>query len=80
MGRVMSLTLLAFAGFMLTALPLGILADAFGERAVLAGMGLAVTIVSLFMTRLVARDAAKAALGREAASGGVGGAEAGAVR
>ncbi len=64
MGRVMSLTLLAFAGFMLTALPLGMLADAFGERLALAGMGVAVTILSLFMTRLVARDAANAALQR----------------
>jgi MFS family permease len=67
MGRVMSLTLLAFAGFSLTALPLGMLADALGERVVLSGMGLSVTGIALFMTRLVARDAAKAAAVRAAA-------------
>lgn len=68
MGRVMSLTLLAFAGFSLTALPLGILADRFGERFVLAGMGVAVTVLSLFMTRIVARDASNAALHRAASA------------
>jgi len=57
MGRVMSLTLLAFAGFSLTALPLGILADRFGERAVLLGMGVVVVTISIWMGAIVARDA-----------------------
>jgi MFS family permease len=42
MGRVMSLTMLAFAGFGLMALPIGLLADAVGERVTLAVMGTAV--------------------------------------
>ncbi|MEZ4278329.1 MAG: MFS transporter [Myxococcota bacterium] len=49
MGRVMSLTFLAFAAFSLSALPLGLLADAFGERRVLLGMGVAVVAVAGFM-------------------------------
>ena len=57
MGRVMSLTMLAFAGFGLTALPLGVMADRFGERTVLAGMGLAVLGLSLLMGGLLARGA-----------------------
>jgi len=57
MGRVMSLTLLAFAGFSLTALPLGILADRFGERTVLFGMGSGVVVLALWMAAIVARDA-----------------------
>jgi MFS family permease len=57
MGRVMSLSMLAFAGFSLTALPLGILADRFGERAVLFGMGIGVFALSIFMAAVVARDA-----------------------
>jgi len=57
MGRVMSLTLLAFAGFSLTALPLGILADRFGERTVLLGMGIVVVGIAVSMAAVVARDA-----------------------
>ena len=49
MGRVLSLTFLAFAAFSLSALPLGLLADAFGERRVLLGMGAAVVAVAGFM-------------------------------
>jgi MFS family permease len=41
-GRVMSLTMLAFAGFGLMALPVGLLADALGERVTLMLMGTAV--------------------------------------
>ncbi len=55
MGRVMSLTFLAFAAFSLSALPLGLLADAFGERRVLLGMGIAVFVVAARMSILVAR-------------------------
>ncbi|MBW2280729.1 MAG: MFS transporter [Deltaproteobacteria bacterium] len=48
-GRVMSLTMLAFAGFGLMGLPIGLLADAVGERFVLAAMGGTVcALVSLF--------------------------------
>ena len=56
MGRVMSLTFLAFAAFSLSALPLGLLADAFGERRVLLGMGVAVFVVAAWMSVLVARS------------------------
>jgi MFS family permease len=56
MGRVMSLSMLSFAGFSMTALPLGILADHFGERAVLFGMGSGVFALSIFMAVVVARD------------------------
>jgi MFS family permease len=45
MGRVMSLTMLAFAGFGLMGLPIGLLADAVGERASLAAMGVVVCAV-----------------------------------
>lgn len=60
MGRVMSLTLMAFAGFSLTALPLGKAADLWGERRVLFGMGLAVLVLALVMSIRVARDAVQA--------------------
>jgi hypothetical protein len=53
----MSLSLLAFAGFGLTALPLGILADIFGERVVLFGMGIGVLLVSLWMASVLSRAA-----------------------
>mgnify|MGYP001818623129 FL=1 len=56
MGRVMSLTMMAFAGFSLTALPLGFAADLVGERPVLFGMGLGVLALSSIMTLRVARD------------------------
>jgi MFS family permease len=49
MGRVVSLSLLAFAGFGITALPLGMLADQIGERWVLLGMGSSVVVISLWM-------------------------------
>ena len=65
MGRVMSLTMLAFAGFGLTALPLGVLADRVGERAVLWAMGTGVALLSLRMGWLITR--AEAGLSRQAA-------------
>jgi len=55
MGRVMSLTFLAFAAFSLSALPIGMLADAFGERWVLFGMGISVFGVAAWLSVLVAR-------------------------
>ncbi len=45
MGRVMSLTFMAFAAFQVIALPVGFLADAAGERASLAVMGVAVCAI-----------------------------------
>jgi MFS family permease len=44
-GRVMSLTMMAFAGFGVMGLPIGWLADAIGERGALAVMGAAVAVV-----------------------------------
>lgn len=55
MGRVMSLTFLAFAAFSLSALPLGLLADRFGEQRVLLGMGLSVVTVAGWLSLQVAR-------------------------
>lgn len=51
-GRVMSSTMLAFAGFGMVALPIGVLADALGERATLAIMATVVCslIGALFLT------------------------------
>lgn len=45
-GRVMSLTTLAWGANGLIALPIGMLADRFGERAVIAGQGVAVLAVT----------------------------------
>ena len=59
MGRVMSLTLLAFAAFGLSALPLGLLADALGERRVLLGMGVSVVAVAVSMKLKLARTQAR---------------------
>ena len=50
-GRVISLTMLSFAGFGLMALPIGYLADAFGERATIAGSGVAVCVVVIWSRR-----------------------------
>ena len=50
-GRVISLTMLSFGGFGLMALPIGYLADAFGERATVAGSGVAVCVVVIWARR-----------------------------
>ena len=55
MGRVLSLTFLAFAAFGFSALPLGLLADAYGERRVLLGMGIGVFVVAAWLSVWVAR-------------------------
>ena len=55
-GRVMSLTLIAFGAFGLVGLPIGLLADAFGERLTLGGMGLTVCLISLGLTGVLARS------------------------
>jgi MFS family permease len=46
-GRVQSLLMLAFSGFGLMALPMGLLADRFGIREVMAAMGVLVGVVTL---------------------------------
>jgi len=50
-GRVSSLSTLAFAGFGLMGLPVGLLADAIGERGALGSMGLLVCAVALVLSR-----------------------------
>lgn len=47
MGRVMSLTMMAFAGFGLMGLPIGLLADVAGEPATLVAMGALVCAIVL---------------------------------
>jgi MFS family permease len=54
-GRVMSLTMMAFAGFGVMGLPIGWLADAIGERGTLAAMGTAVTIAVVLTAAALAR-------------------------
>ena len=46
-GRVMSLTMMAFAGFGVIALPVGFIADAVGERETLVAMGVLVCAVTV---------------------------------
>jgi predicted MFS family arabinose efflux permease len=50
-GRVMSLTMLSFAGFGLMGLPIGALADALGERAAFAVLGVFVCLVVAVLRR-----------------------------
>lgn len=54
-GRVMALTMMAFGGFGLVGLPVGMLGDAFGERATLAGMSVVVCGVVLVLRVQLAR-------------------------
>ena len=49
MGRVAALTMMTFSLSGLVAFPIGALADAHGERAVFAGMGIAVFVVAIFL-------------------------------
>jgi MFS family permease len=56
MGRVMSLVILAFAGFGLMALPYGVLADWIGERQTLFAMGAAVLALCGFLGTALARQ------------------------
>ena len=60
MGRVMSLVVIAFAGFGLMSLPYGILADWLGEPRTLLIMGAAVLMICAgfgFLLRHVREDA-----------------------
>ena len=54
-GRVMSLALLAFAGFGVMALPYGILADQIGEREALVVMGAAVGVFAVYFSAQLIR-------------------------
>jgi MFS family permease len=59
-GRVSSLSSLAFAGFGLMGLPIGLLADAIGERATLGILAAAVGLTTLLLgSRLPATTAAR---------------------
>ena len=65
-GRVMSLALLAFAGFGLIALPYGILADSIGERMTFVVMGSAVSLFAIyFWFQLVREGAIRMPRGRQ---------------
>ena len=55
-GRVMSLTMLAFCGFGLMALPIGVVADAIGERGALAVLGLVVCAMVCGFALLTSRS------------------------
>jgi MFS family permease len=54
-GRVMSITMVAYSGTGLVALPVGLLADAIGARAALALLGAAVTAVAGLLALAAAR-------------------------
>jgi fucose permease len=54
-GRVFSLTMLAFAGFGLMGLPVGLLADAIGERATLAVLSVVVCAIAATIAALLRR-------------------------
>jgi len=54
-GRVMSLAMMAFAGFGLVGLPIGLLADVYGERWCLRLMGVAVFLVVVVLGPVIAR-------------------------
>ena len=62
-GRVMSLTMMAFAGFGLMGLPIGLLADALGERGTLVAMGVAVLVIAVVSWRALIRAEENAARG-----------------
>ena len=57
-GRVMSLALLAFAGFGIMALPYGVLADAIGERMTFVIMGLVVVVFTVYFWIQLVREGA----------------------
>ena len=61
-GRVFSLTMLAFAGVSLVSLPVGILADAAGERLTLALLGLLVLAIASVVARRLRIEARASAV------------------
>ena len=48
-GRVMAMMFVAWGFQALSGLPIGVAADAFGERAVLVGLGVAVVVMTVFL-------------------------------
>ncbi len=54
-GRVISLTMIAFAGFGLMGLPVGLLADAIGERGALVAMSVSVCAIAALVGALLYR-------------------------
>ena len=54
-GRVISLTSLAFSGFMLMGLPVGLAADRWGERPTLVVLGATVMILVAIISPIIAR-------------------------
>ena len=54
-GRVISLTSMAFGGFMLVSLPVGLAADAFGERVTLIAIGLLIVLAVAILAPMIAR-------------------------
>jgi predicted MFS family arabinose efflux permease len=54
-GRVMSLTMMAFALFGIVALPIGFIADEVGERPTLVAMGIAVCVTTAVMSSVLFR-------------------------
>ena len=59
LGRIFSLTVLAFAGFGLMGLPIGLLADAVGERGALAAMSAVVLAIVAVVALRLARGPAR---------------------
>ena len=59
-GRVMSLTMMAFAGFGVMGLPIGWLADTIGERGTLAASGIGVAVIVAWTSAALARGSAPA--------------------
>lgn len=54
-GRVSSLAMLAFAGFMLAGFPVGLAADKWGEANTLAGLGVIILVIVAMFAPLMAR-------------------------
>ena len=54
-GRVISITQLAFSGFMLAGLPIGLAADHWGERNTLIAIGLTLILAVLVLAPLIAK-------------------------
>ena len=54
-GRVISLTSLAFSGFMLMGLPVGLAADRWGERPTLVALGVTVMVLVAVISPIIAR-------------------------
>lgn len=71
-GRVMSITMLAWSGTGLMALPVGLFADAVGERGALMTMGAGVCAVTALLALWAARAGARRPLAVSPLSGGAG--------